>query len=508
MGTGAIAVGIAGVAILIWVAVLVNGSRTRAARRAEEAPANLSPFLTDDELESKRLDKVLVGALIASAVLAFAVPIYYLSETTRQADAAEEFEHRNVELGSHWFEEFQCINCHGADGGGGGASYVEKRSNLNTTWAAPSINDVFYRYSDDEVRYWLVYGRANSPMPAWGLDGGGAMNSQQIDQLIDYLHSIEIDQDTAVAQVETKVSQALLRIDGAADTVAQAIADQRAEIDFIERAPGVLAQVVDRCCGDRDQPTAFEDVLIGNGTCTAASAELVVTDCDRPAQDTDRDGLGDAAEVALSALTAEIAGILDNESLAIALDPANRFSVDPLQVDPTATGAVDDLEIVRIVRRTITEEVLPLRVTTENQATFLARAEGSLAFLEVSAAAAAWEIDFELIADRAFEGDVETARRAGGLYNGYCARCHTAGYSAGVVYTQEAGSGAMGPALRGGRSVVQFPDIAGQIDFIIKGSENAQPYGINGIGRGWMPAFGTTLSQEDIELIVRFERAL
>ena len=95
-----------------------------------------------------------------------------------------------------------------------------------------------------------------------------------------------------------------------------------------------------------------------------------------------------------------------------------------------------------------------------------------------------------------------------GLYNAYCARCHTAGYSAGVAYTQEAGSGAFGPSLREGRSVVQFPDEADHLDFIINGSENGQGYGINGIGRGWMPGFGATLTQEDLMLIVRLERVL
>jgi len=55
---------------------------------------------------------------------------------------------------------------------------------------------------------------------------------------------------------------------------------------------------------------------------------------------------------------------------------------------------------------------------------------------------------------------------------------------------------------------VQFPDEADQVKFIIKGSVNGQLYGINGIGRGWMPGFGAMLSEEDIMLIVKFERSL
>ena len=46
------------------------------------------------------------------------------------------------------------------------------------------------------------------------------------------------------------------------------------------------------------------------------------------------------------------------------------------------------------------------------------------------------------------------------------------------------------------------------LDFIIGGSVNGQAYGLNGIGRGWMPGFGTVLSEADLMLIVKFERAL
>jgi hypothetical protein len=82
-----------------------------------------------------------------------------------------------VERGHEWFIEYQCGNCHGAGGGGGGALFVEARSGISTRWAAPSINDVLFRYTKDETRYWIVYGRAGTPMPAWGAEGGGPLNT-------------------------------------------------------------------------------------------------------------------------------------------------------------------------------------------------------------------------------------------------------------------------------------------------------------------------------------------
>ncbi len=115
MDFGAITLAIAVLGVIGWLTFLVTQSRVR--RRREPAPQNLSPFMTDDELESKRLNRILVSALISTAVLAIVMPIYYLNEADRQVHAAEVFDEIAVERGEHWFEEFQCGDCHGVDGG-------------------------------------------------------------------------------------------------------------------------------------------------------------------------------------------------------------------------------------------------------------------------------------------------------------------------------------------------------------------------------------------------------
>ena len=108
--------------------------------------------------------------------------------------------------------------------------------------------------------------------------------------------------------------------------------------------------------------------------------------------------------------------------------------------------------------------------------------------------------------------DESVAERAIGLFNSNCARCHTAGWSAGVAFTEEAGAGSFGPALWEGRPVVQFGDATADpaddllVTFLVRGSESQKPYGINGFGSGRMPSFGTTLSQADIELLAMYLR--
>ncbi len=499
MDLGAVTLTIAVLAVLAWLAYLVNAGRVRA-RRREEAALNQSFFMEDAELETSRLNGVLVSALVASAVLAIIIPVYFLDESSRQAAAVEHFDEIAVERGHEWYVEFQCGDCHGPDGGGGGATYVEARSGLTTTWAAPALNDVLYIYSEDEVRYWLVYGRQGSPMPAWGAEGGGPLNTQQLDELIAYLDSIQLPQSEVLAQAESRVGREVTRLATADASLQTAISAQVEELAALRAAPDQYEAVA-------DLPERLAEVLSSPGTCTSESAALIDRPCDDEGRDTDRDGLSDAAEPVLNDLVAEMLAAAPASDATLALEP---ITFDPSTPYSTVQGTrqIRDLasaETVVIEFETIERD---LRLTVSNLERLVETAEAGRAFLEEALVERRYEIDFDRIAAEAFDGNVADAQRAAALYNAYCARCHTAGYSAGLPYTQDAGSGALGPSLRDGRSVVQFPNEADHLGFIVNGSQNGVGYGVNGIGRGWMPGFGAVLGQEDLMLIVKFERAL
>jgi mono/diheme cytochrome c family protein len=85
-----------------------------------------------------------------------------------------------------------------------------------------------------------------------------------------------------------------------------------------------------------------------------------------------------------------------------------------------------------------------------------------------------------------------------GIYNGYCARCHTSGFSAGIPFAQPAGSGGFGPALWESRPAVQFLSDEELADFLVVGAVVNKPYGVNGFGSGRMPGFGEVLSEQDL----------
>lgn len=499
MGIGQTILALAVMGVIAWLAYLVTQSRLR--RRREEPPQNLSPYMTDDELETKKLNSVLVSALLSTAVIAVVMPIYFLNETDRQESSEHRFEEIAVERGHEWWLEYECWRCHGDDGNGGGAPFVEPRSGIATTWAAPSLNDILYRYTEEETRFWIVYGRPGTPMPAWGTEGGGPLNSQQIDELVAYIGSIQLPQQEVLAKAGSAVTRETLRIENADQALDDAIADQEDEIAALEMIPQQHEAVA---------PLPFElrTLLTRPETCTPRSASLYATTCRSAGADSDRDGITDEAEMALNDLLDRIVSSAPpsdprRELETIEFDPADAFTTTDELGRP-----LPDLAAAQVMVTEFRSIARDLRLTNENLESLLANARAGLAFLSDQAEDRPYAIDLSAIADAEFGGDTEQALRAAALYNAYCARCHTAGYSAGPAFTQEAGSGAFGPALFDNRAVIQFPDVSDHFDFIVRGSENAIAYGANGIGRGWMPGFGAMLTQEEIDLIVAFERAL
>ena len=52
----------------------------------------------------------------------------------------------------------------------------------------------------------ITYGRAGTPMPAWGVEGGGPKNDQAISDIVAYLKSIQLSPAKAKAQVLKNVA--------------------------------------------------------------------------------------------------------------------------------------------------------------------------------------------------------------------------------------------------------------------------------------------------------------
>ena len=192
---------IAAVLIVGWLGyLLAHLAKAGPAPGSEiELAPNRKPYFDDDALETKKLDASLGVALLLLVVSAVGLPAYWVREAGRENGAVKMFQKDSIARGTNLFlptdspklgAHFGCATCHGADGSGGVAKYTITDylgRTVSVQWKAPALNTVGYRFSNAAIRQILVYGRAGTPMPAWGTKGGGPMNDQQIDDLVNYL---------------------------------------------------------------------------------------------------------------------------------------------------------------------------------------------------------------------------------------------------------------------------------------------------------------------------------
>jgi mono/diheme cytochrome c family protein len=214
-------------AFLAWAAYIVHSLMTRdeaapPGSEIELAP-NRKPYFDDEALETHRLDGALMFSLFMLFIIAIGLPLYWLKEPGRQKGAVHGFSKRAAQRGEILFESatstkpglhFGCADCHGADGSGGVTKFVisdpahKEVPPRSVQWTAPPLNSALLRFSFDTapaqegvaldaLRTILIYGRQGSPMPAWGLAGGGPMNDQQINDLVAYLETIQLSKPDA-----------------------------------------------------------------------------------------------------------------------------------------------------------------------------------------------------------------------------------------------------------------------------------------------------------------------
>ena len=171
-----------------------------------ELAANRTPHVDDFELETRVLDRSLAWSLVTLAAISLVLPMYWLMEPARQENAAIDWVGRFEVKGARTFEE-GCASCHGPGGVGGVAAFTiadpDGEFVAQVDWKAPALTTVLSRFSEEEVIDILDYGRPGTPMPAWGLPGGGPLTTQQVEQLVVYMRSIQLDQDAATAEIDS-----------------------------------------------------------------------------------------------------------------------------------------------------------------------------------------------------------------------------------------------------------------------------------------------------------------
>ena len=225
-------------ALIIYVLRTVLSPK-RAKKESDRTPANLTPFYEDEDLESRRLERVQGWALIFAAIFAIALPLYWLREPTRQDQSTTYFDKLAVSRGAVLFANsaspeyqaavsLQCANCHGQKGVGGAAPTTVNGVRVN--WKVPALNTEALRFEEDtdcasqsrrqpnticDLTDIITYGRPGTPMQPWGVVGGGPKNAQSISDLVAYIESIQIKPEESQKAAENAL--VLARSDKATD---------------------------------------------------------------------------------------------------------------------------------------------------------------------------------------------------------------------------------------------------------------------------------------------------
>lgn len=210
LNTTAVAWVIFAVVLLGWIAyyILNNLAARRELGSEVEMAPNRKPYYDDETLEGPRLERVQILGVLLLITMVIGLPLYWVFEPSRQAGAVDGQAERFRWWGEELFQTtanggFNCAGCHGGmNATGGVAAYavtdVQTGEVTAVNWYAPALDTVFYRYSKEEVRFILNYGRPFSPMSAWGAPGGGPMTTQNIETLLVYLESIQLQPEGCI----------------------------------------------------------------------------------------------------------------------------------------------------------------------------------------------------------------------------------------------------------------------------------------------------------------------
>jgi len=192
----------------------------RPARKPEKVPPAIRPGDTDDILEGPRLTRISVWGLLLSLALALFIFLYWTAEPSRMTNTTKKFDRDSIQRGQQYFalptnpitgatntRGIGCARCHGNNAQGGDTSYTDSQTNTQMQGHAPDLTVVFNKYVlHQQVGYktprayimaTIERGRTNGQlgdgddMPTWGQMYGGPLTDQQIDDIIDWLQTIQ-----------------------------------------------------------------------------------------------------------------------------------------------------------------------------------------------------------------------------------------------------------------------------------------------------------------------------
>ena len=217
-------------ATILWGLYLMRTRRQKKPAAVLGIPHAMRPGAPDERLEGPRLERIQWGGFLSVFLLLIFMAGYWLPERQRQEAFAHRFEEESLHRGELIFQappaleedasaiEFKeeekalslgqaCSNCHGgvakdeeghvipessAAGGIGNPLFKDPATGDIIAYQAPPLNDVFSRWDEEIVKFTIERGRPGTDMPTWGVEYGGSMTEMMVNDVMNWLKSIQV----------------------------------------------------------------------------------------------------------------------------------------------------------------------------------------------------------------------------------------------------------------------------------------------------------------------------
>jgi hypothetical protein len=202
LSTGkAILIGVGvGIGVMVLIAAVAAGLR-RPRTRGPDIPPAMRSAPSDPDLENPVREKMMIWGTIFVVLMALWIPGVFLRENVTNKDDTIDLEQQSVERGHLTTMPgtevnqlgFNCERCHGAGLHGGQNVYngnIVPVPNLTTVCGGAKYGHPLIKGIQDIVTT-IAQGRTGSDMPSWSVRFAGAMDDQQINDILNYLLSIQ-----------------------------------------------------------------------------------------------------------------------------------------------------------------------------------------------------------------------------------------------------------------------------------------------------------------------------
>jgi mono/diheme cytochrome c family protein len=160
---------------------------------------------------------MIVGFLVV-VFFALFLPVYWFFEPERMVNKETRFHEQSVERGERYFalhqdpqtgaenfDAIECARCHGLKATGGTNEFLNPSTGQRSLVTVPPLNTVYAKFEDNKesfgfpvvkdarqfVTETIERGRPGTDMPTWGNKYGGPLTDQQIQDIVNWLETIQ-----------------------------------------------------------------------------------------------------------------------------------------------------------------------------------------------------------------------------------------------------------------------------------------------------------------------------